>query len=231
MVCIIQSRYNTILSQLCISPPGTFISLNAYTLRGVMSVNGSDPNGGCPTDCVGVVIGIERCDCGGTRDITDTGFLVDGMVPIVDTEQNRGTWASQLYTISGSMTTTWIGFRFQNNVVLREVELYTFFCPAWDIGTTTINISTSVTFPNFIEVESVGSVHLTSAMVDCVSLTRINIPIQVTMGDSSRYFIEFTDPMTFQGVYIGEVRFSDEPIPTTASPTNPVTDQPTTDGK
>ncbi len=36
-----------------------------------MSVNGSNPNGGCPTDCVGVVSGIKRCCCYGTRKITE----------------------------------------------------------------------------------------------------------------------------------------------------------------
>ena len=193
-----------------------------------MSVNGSNSNGGCPTDCVGVVSVIRRCACNDTRDITDTGFLVNGIVPTINANQNRGTWASQLYTISGFMTTYRIGFSLQNRIALREVELYTFSCPAWNIGTTTINISTSVSFPVFIEVESVGSVTLTNAMQDCVSLTRINIPIQVTMGSASIYFIEFTDSMIFQGVYIGEVRFSDEPIPTIASPTDLVIDQPTT---
>ncbi len=180
-------RYTTLI----ISPPGAFISPNGYTLTGVMSVNGSDPNGGCPTDCVGVVSGIKRCDCAGTRDVTETGFLVDGVVPAINGSQSGGTWASQLYTISAALTTTRIGFRFQNSVALREVELYIFFCPAWNIGTATITISTSVSFPTFIQLESVGSVTLTSAMVDCVSLTRINIPIQVTMGSTSSYFIEF----------------------------------------
>ena len=33
------------------------------------------------------------------------------------------------------------------------------------------------------------------------------------MGSTSCYFIEFTDPMTSRGAYIGEVRFS-EPIGT-----------------
>ncbi len=212
-------RYTTLI----ISPPGAFNSPNGYTLTGVMSVNGSDPNGGCPTDCVGVASGIKRCDCAGTRVVTETGFLVDGIVPTINAGQSGGTWASQLYTISGATTTTRIGFRFQNSVALREVELYIFFCPAWDIGTATITISTSVSYPTFIQLESVGSVTLTSAMVDCVSLTRINIPIQVTMGSTLSYFIEFTSPMTSQGVYIGEVRFSDESIPTPASPTNPVT--------
>ncbi len=148
------------------APPGAFISpSNGYTLTGVMSVNGSDPNGGCPTDCAD------------TRDVRETGFLVDGMVPTINASQSGGTWASQLYTISGVMTTTRIGFKFQNSVALREVELYIFFCPAWDIGTATITIRTSVSFPTFIQLENVGSVTLTSAMVDCVSLTRINIPI------------------------------------------------------
>ncbi len=68
-------RYTTLI----ISPPGAFISPNDYTLTGVMSVNGSDPKGGCPTDCVGVVSGIKRCDCIGTRDVRETGFLVDAL--------------------------------------------------------------------------------------------------------------------------------------------------------
>ncbi len=100
---------------LIISPPGAFISPIGYTLSGVMSVNGSDPNGGCPTDCVGVVSGRERCDCADTRDVTQTGFLVDGMVPTINASQSGGTWASQLFTISGTMTTYRIGFRFQNS--------------------------------------------------------------------------------------------------------------------
>ncbi len=218
----------TITLTLTVSPPGAFISPISYTLTVLMSVNGSDLNGGCPTECVGVINGI---DCADTRDVTETGFLVDGMVPTINVSQSGGTWAFPLYTISGAMTTTRIGFKLQNSVALREVELYIFFCPAWDIGSATITISTSVSFPTFIQLESAGSVTLTSAMQDCVSLTRINIPIQVTIGSTISYFIEFTDLMTSRGIYIGEVRFSDEPIPTTASPTNPVTQQPTTDGK
>ncbi len=57
------------------------------------------------TDCVGVVSGIKRCFCADTRDVTQTGFLVDGMVPTINVSQSGGTWASQLYIISGAMTT------------------------------------------------------------------------------------------------------------------------------
>ncbi len=74
-----------------------------------MSVNGSDPNGGCPTDCVGVESEINRCDCMDTRDVTETGFLVDGMVPTINAGQSGGTWASQLYTINGyTLTEVWL---------------------------------------------------------------------------------------------------------------------------
>ena len=66
-------------TNLIISPPGAFISPYGYTLLGVMSVNGSDLNGGCPTDFVWVESGIKRCDCTEIRDVTETGFLVDGL--------------------------------------------------------------------------------------------------------------------------------------------------------
>ncbi len=73
------------------------------------------------------------------------------------------------------------------------------------VGLAVVGIGSSLN-PTFIQLESVGSVTLTSAMQDCVSLTRINIPIQVTMGSRMSYFMEFTDPITSRGVYIGEVR-------------------------
>ncbi len=102
MVCM---AYINVLYDLIISPPGVFISSDGYTLTGVMSVNGSDPNGGCPTDCVRVVSGIKRCDCADIRVVTETGLLVDGMVPTINAGQSGGTWASQLYTISAAMIT------------------------------------------------------------------------------------------------------------------------------
>ena len=43
---------------------GAFVTPTAYALPGVMAVNGSSANGGCPSPCVGVVSGITTCDCG-----------------------------------------------------------------------------------------------------------------------------------------------------------------------
>ncbi len=52
-----------------------------------------------------IVWRIKRCFCDDTRDVTVTEFLVDGIVFTINAGQSGGTWASQLYTLSGAMTT------------------------------------------------------------------------------------------------------------------------------
>ena len=42
---------------------GDFLPANGYTLKEVVSVNGSDADGGCLQECVGEASGIRRCDC------------------------------------------------------------------------------------------------------------------------------------------------------------------------
>ena len=156
---------------------------------------------------------------------TITGVLIDGMIPTIDTSQ-RGNWASQLFTVQRSTTSYALGFKFQSHVVLQEVELYVLYCPAWQIGATTINVYDSVTYPSFIRTApSVGSVTLTSNMQNCENLTRVSIPLQTTLRVSS-YFIEFTNPTLINWLHIAEVRFCDQPISTvttaTYDPTDPV---------
>ena len=154
---------------------------------------------------------------------TITGVLIDGMIPTIDTSQ-RGNWASQLFTIQASVSNYALGFRFQSRVALQEVELYVLYCPAWQIGATTINVYDSTTYPTFTRTTpSVGSVNLTSNMQNCENLTRVSIPLQTTLR-VSKYFIEFTNPMQVHWLHIAEVRFSDQPISTTSeSPTVPIT--------
>ena len=154
---------------------------------------------------------------------TIAGVLIDGMIPTIDTSQ-RGNWASQLFIIQGSMTSYTLGFRFQDRVALQEVELYVLYCPAWQIGATTINVYDSASYPSFIRgPPSVGSVTLTSNMQNCENLTRVSIPLQTSLRVSS-YFIEFTNPTLINWLHIAEVRFSDQPISTTSeSPTVPIT--------
>ena len=186
-------------------------------------MNGSDADGGCPQECMGEANGIRRCDCIGTaREGTITGVLIDGMIPTIDTSQ-RGNWASQLFTVQLGTTSYALGFRLQSRVALQEVELYVLYCPAWQIGATTINVYDSTTYPSFIRTApGVGSVNLTSNMQNCSSLTRVSIPLQTTLRVSG-YFIEFTNPTLIYWLHIAEVRFSDQPIPTLSTdPTDPV---------
>ena len=187
-------------------------------------MNGSDATGGCPHACVQ---SNSYCDCAGTAGAgTFTGVIIDGVVPTLDTSQ-RGTWATQLFTVRDNTQITRIGFRFQNAVMLREVELYLFYCPSWGIGgspggTNTINIYNAVTFPLFVDSfgGSVGSVTLTSDMVNCESLIRVSIPLQGARSISI-YFIEFSSTDLIGWINIAEVRFADELIPS-ASSTDPI---------
>ena len=167
---------------------GAFITPIAYTLTGVMAVNGSSANGGCPSPCVGVVSGITTCDCGTHSTLGEeaiTGVLIDGVIPTIDTlEMNTPggdfVWAAPLFTVRGSTDTVTLGFRFPASVVLHEVELYLFHCPAWGIGAERITLHIGAIFPQFIRVfESIGSVTLTIDMQNCTSLTRVSIPLQM----------------------------------------------------
>ena len=188
-------------------------------------MNGSDATGGCPQACVQTMSTSTYCDCAGTAGTGFfTGVIIDGVVPTLDTSQ-RGTWATQLLTVRGNTQSTQnirIGFQFQNAVMLREVELYLFYCLSWNIGgspvgTNTINIYNALVSPTFV----VGSVTLTSDMNNCESLTRVSIPIQGARS-TFIYFIEFTNSQRFiQWIHIAEVRFADELIPS-ASSTDPI---------
>ena len=184
-------------------------------------MNGSNATGGCPHSCEQTISSNIYCDCTGTAALgTFTGVIIDGVVPTLDTSQ-RGTWATQLLTVRGNTQNIRIGFRFQNTVLLSEVELYLFYCPSWNIGgspvgTNTINIYNAIVFPTFVDSfgGSVGSVILTSDMANCESLTRVSIPLQGARS-TLVYFIEFTNSQSFiEWIHIAEVRFSDELIPT-----------------
>ena len=194
---------------------GAFITPTAYTLSGVMAVNGSSANGGCPSPCVGVVSGITTCDCGTHSTIGEdaiTGVLIDGITEI----GTEPVWAAPLFTVKGSTNTVILGFRFPASVVLHEVKLYLFHCPAWGIGAERIVIHNGASFTEVFD--SIGSVNLTSDPENCTSLTRVSVPLQMTRSTAS-YFIEFSNPSgdLIEWVHIAEVRFSDQPI-TTATP-------------
>ena len=186
-------------------------------------MNGSSANGGCPSPCVGVVSGITTCDCGAHSTIGEeaiTGVLIDGITTIDILMRGTAsdvTWAAPLFTVRGSTDSVILGFRFPAGVLLHEVDLYLFNCPAWGIGAESIVIHNGASFPQFIRVfNSIGTVFLTNDLQDCTSLTRVSIPLHMARSTTS-YFIEFSNPSEdlIEWVHIAEVRFSDQPITTT----------------
>ena len=215
----------------CFTIAGSFLTPNAYTLSGVMAVNGSNANGDCPTVCVVLQAGISTCDCILGEEAIANSVLIDGVVPTIDPSERNSAdefvWAAPLLTVRASTGSVTLGFRFQTRVVLCEVELYVLHCPAWGIGAEDITIHNGLTFPQFIRVfPSIGRVFLTSDIQNCTSLTRISIPLQMVNSTSS-YFIEFNSISgTTEWVHIAEVRFSGQPIMTNPA-TNPLSAQPT----
>ena len=220
------------------SDAGSFLTPNAYTLSGVMEVNGSNVNGDCPTECVVLSSGINICDCTDStlgEEAINASVLIDG-VPTIDTSERNDSadefvWAAPLLTVNATSTgSVTLVFRFETRVVLCEVELYIFNCPAWGIGADDIGIRNGATFPTFITegFPSRGRVILTSDMQNCTSLTRVSIPLQMANSTSS-YFIEFNSlpAGTIEWVHIAEVRFSDQCNSTTMDPTDSATESTT----
>ena len=212
---------------------GAVVLPNAYTLPRVTAVNGSDANG-CLAACVFRSLGISTCDCTKSDEeaaITDSALL-DGEIPTIGTSErnsaNESEWAAPLFTVMDSAGSVTLAFRFQTRVVLCEVELYIFHCPAWGIGAEVITLYNGASFPHFHSPPSRGSVTLTSDMQNCTSLTRVSIPIQNATSTSS-YFILISNPSgTVEWTYIAEVQFSDDqPDTTTMTSTNLTTENAT----
>ena len=159
------------------------------------------------------------CDCfGQTTDISGI-TLINDVVPTFETDV-PGAWASDLYTVLASKKSHALGFQFEA-FALREVELYLFFCPSWNIPqeSLTISVYRSVLYPDFhppTGLPPLGNVTMTSDQQNCNSLTRIVITTQ-TVAAYISYFIVFSSATTVGGVYIGEVKFSDQLISTSSS--------------
>ena len=237
------SEGNEIIIVACILFIGVPFIPSAYTLDGVEVVNGSNANGGCPSMCVIMSSGVRRCDCTGTAASGQlTGVLIDDRVPTLNPVGNM--WASELLTVMGGASSIMLGVRLDatsNGATLpaREVVIYLFHCPGWGVGAETITVHYSSTFPSFFGVfNSPGSVTLTTDIQNCDSLTRVSIPLQPISAVLSNYFLEFHNPSgaVIQWVHIGEVMFSDQPIPvpttTTATTLEETTvNNPTREGK
>ena len=211
---------------------GIYFTPIAYTFPdGLQSVNGSSSTGGCqPENCVMMPISgtaINGCDCPGSTPVS--GILIDEVIPSIDTTQ-RGTWARELFTVNrNGQNSIMIGFQFSSDFILRGMEITILQCSILGIGISGsgVKIYSSNVFPQFISVASSLLVTYNSLPRDnCQSLSTISIPIQPPMASSDKYFIEFlftggSSIHQLNWLYLGEIRFSDEP-PTIVTTTAPI---------
>ena len=207
--------------QTTLSCLGAFIRPTSFTLTELSSQNGSDANGGCPQVCVVPVMSNMVCDCTGQASDSSGITLINDVVPTFESEV-PGAWASDLYTARTSQNSNALGFQFDITLAfaLREVELYIFFCPSWDIPQQSLTISNyrSILFPAFFPptgIPPLGNGTLTSDQQNCASLIRISITTQTDVVYTN-YFIVFSGSSSVGGIYIGEVKFSDEAISTSS---------------
>ena len=90
---------------------GAFLTPNAYTLSGVMAVNGSNANGDCPKECVvlasviNTYVTVQNLYTLGDEAII-ASVLIDGVVPTIDTSERNSAdefvWAAPLLTVRSS---------------------------------------------------------------------------------------------------------------------------------
>lgn len=193
-----------------------------------MAVNGSSADGGCvPTSCMQIDNMVNSCYCGAYTALPDnstTGIHLDGAIPTIDVTErnmtNETVWAAPLFTVRGSSTAIVLTFKFPAPVILREVELYIFFCPPWGIGAEGVHIHNSATYPTFFRLQpNRGSVTKSDDDANCESLIRVSIPLEMA-DNTSNYAIEFINPSgnPIKWVHIAEVRFSDDLISTATGP-------------
>ena len=178
----------------------------AYTLNNIMTNNGSNSSGRCPLNCImegGVV-----CEC--TNGST-TGVVIDNNVPIIDNTTTE--WASGIYTLSTSNSKVDIGFKFQQPIALKFIKLNIFFCTAWSIPTGGIDIMVlhGQLFPYTARAYVIGNISLNRDLQNCYSFITVFVNISIVVN-STIYFIKFSGPTPLGGIYIGEVKFSDDLI-------------------
>ena len=165
-----------------------------------------------------MVSSVRVCDCVGFTTDTTGITLTDGIIPsmIDDSELN---WATQLYTATTNQDNWNIELKFPNSFMLRQVDLYLFFCPSQMIpnqGVLSIKVYQDVLFPHGFKGSLFGTITLNGERQSCADLTQISIPTN-TSSVLSQYLIEFSMENILGGIYMGELNFLDTATTVTSS--------------
>ena len=110
----------------------------SFTRVGVLAVNGSMENGGCPDDDISDENQQATCNS------PTSSVLFDGVTPTL-TELDGDTWAEQLMVLDDSQRTSLqFEFNFMNHPTytgVTRVEVALFNCPEWQTGLDAIEFS------------------------------------------------------------------------------------------
>ena len=187
---------------------------------GLESVNGSDPTMGCtePITSNGMVSCMSE----------DTGFLTDGNVPII--QMNTSDWASELVTIRRvgyneqiTFDHALMTFQFRERVAITIIYLDLLYCPYSGIEAPHITVygSDSLTFRFNSYENEVNADFLVTYIPSHTSCKcrMVTVVLRIQQGEvpHSVYHILVYFAHYEQWMHVGEVRFSDAPVPRQSS--------------
>ena len=193
-------------------------TLSAIVPAGLKSVNGSDAAMGCSDPMVSN--GMVSC-----FSHSDTGFLTDGHVPEV--QLNTSDWAAELVTIqrvNGNEMIYYdnvlLTFQFSTNVAITAIYIDLMLCPYSGIGAYGITIfgSDSLTFEYDLEtMEPKADFLVTYRPIQTTCECKMStIVVRIQTGERAHpvfHIVFFFADLPHQWIHVGEVRFSNEPVP------------------
>ena len=187
---------------------------------GLESVNGSDPTMGCtePITSNGMVSCMSE----------DTGFLTDGNVPVVN--MSTSNWAAELVTIRRvgyneqiTFDHALMTFEFGEHVAITTIYLDLLYCPYSGIEAPHISVygSDSLTFRFNSYENEVNADFLVTYIPSHTSCKcrMVTVVLRIQQGEvpHSVYHILVYFAHYEQWMHVGEVRFSDAPVPRQSS--------------
>ena len=186
--------------------------------NGLQSVNGSDIRMGCTNNPV-VSNGFVSCSSQ-----NDTGFLTDGNVPTINMSDPE--WAAELVTINRVRANNQITFdhalmtfQLYEKLVVTSIYLDLFLCLGSQIGAPHISVigsdSTTLYYNNFLgaEADLLSVYQPPQTSCEC-KMSTIIVCIQEgeVLHPMLHLLVYFPDDQ-HDWLHVGEVRFSDEPVP------------------
>ena len=175
------------------------ITRHALPQQRLESVNGSKVNASCTELFMG-----RKNTCSGTS------VLNDGITPMLDGIDSSDTWASQLFTLSGTRGIIRLSFEVESANHDR-MELAVFNCPEMGIGLSSIRVYFDESFRRDRDDSELGTLIMESQLMvtSCDRLVVFRICVRYNTTQSPTRFINLEIPTNSSAdhVFLGELTF------------------------